>query len=649
MLSVVLIARRNTSLRVLDALNSILNQIYSPIEVLVVDANEPNSLHSLGLQEDLAAYPNVDYIQMDQLVSNAEIRNYTLHTVEGEYIAYISSNDVWDSTKAYLQIEQLKADPVAAASCSNGVLIDKRKAHLIVEPLIENLSYRPENWVLDNPAKMSAQVIYRVEALKETDGFDDAFENFCDGDMLLRLSKKKKVLINPVSLCECTITPDNEDYDLKQLKDHQKILYKYMELFLTNKRMTQLFYIRMMQLAKVNYQWLNYFIYSMMYFLKSPLRSVLTLTGNCGKLVHYLFKWLYKGGSLINENMRMKRDLRLMRRGKFSKVKAIRPVIPIVRAAAKPVVFSSARQYNERSSLEFAFNRKLKRIVIPEYVTVIRKGMFYGCDQLVSIEIPNTVLEIQARAFQKCTNLRTITIQEGSRLNKIGAYAFSGCSSLETINLPSSMVSIGKGAFFECCSLKQVQFTYLRRGAEETASVFPTAMAKLSRYTFAGCTNLMKVEFGPNSMLETIENGVFMGCLSLRKSLLTGKVKTLGSYAFAHCKKLETAAFPQIDALESIGKCAFMNCESLAYFQLPNQLEYIPIRTFYGCSSMKLIKIPKKVLSINHQAFAKCTSLAKAIILTGDIAIAQSAFDKHTEIQIQESLEQDASEIKELL
>ena len=456
MLSVVLIARRNTSLRVLDALNSILNQIYSPIEVLVVDANEPNSLHSLGLQEDLAAYPNVDYIQMDQLVSNAEIRNYTLHTVEGEYIAYISSNDVWDSTKAYLQIEQLKADPEAAASCSNGVLIDKRKAHLIVEPLIENLSYRPENWVLDNPAKMSAQVIYRVEALKETDGFDDAFENFCDGDMLLRLSKKKKVLINPVSLCECTITPDNEDYDLKQLKDHQKILYKYMELFLTNKRMTQLFYIRMMQLAKVNYLWLNYFIYSMMYFLKSPLRSVLTLTGNCGKLVHYLFKWLYKGGSLINENMRMKRDLRLMRRGKFSKVKAIRPVIPIVRAAAKPVVFSSARQYNERSSLEFAFNRKLKRIVIPEYVTVIRKGMFYGCDQLVSIEIPNTVLEIQARAFQKCKNLRTITIQEGSRLNKIGAYAFSGCSSLETINLPSSMVSIGKGAFFECCSLKQV-------------------------------------------------------------------------------------------------------------------------------------------------------------------------------------------------
>ena len=651
LLSVVLIARRNTSLNILHALNSILNQIYSPIQVLVADANEPNSMYSLGLQEDLDVYPNVDYFQMDPMLSSAEIRNYMIHYMDGDYIAFLTSNDFWDPTKALLQMEQLREEQEAVASCSNGVLIDKRKEHTEVEPLIENLSFRASNWVLDNPAKMSAQVIYRTEALKEAGGFDGEFENFCDGDMLLRLSKTGKVLILPVSLCECCIIPDNENYDFNNLKDHKRILYKYMDYFLLNKRKTQIFYKRMIHLAKLNYLWLNYFVYAFMYFFKSPIGSTLQLLGQTGKMFVYMFKWLHRLLSVMKEEFRMRRDIRFIQNGKLEKIKALRPVTVTVRVMARPVAFSSARQFNERKAMDFVFNHKIKSIVIPEYVTVIKKSMFYGCDQMVSIEIPNTVLEIQARAFQGCKNLRYVTIKEGSRLSKIGAYAFAGCGALETINLPSSVVSIGRSAFFECCSLKQLLFTYMRRGEEESVSVFPTAIKNLSRYTFAGCTNLLKVEFGANSMLETIESGVFMGCVKLRKSLLTGRVKTLGSYAFAHCKNLETAAFPQIDILKSIGKCAFMNCESLAYFQLPNQLEHINVRTFYGCSNLKIVKIPKKVLSINHQAFSKCPSLVKAIILTGDIAIAQTAFEKHTEIQIQEIVDQETSSeiLKELL
>ena len=59
LLSVVLIAKKNTSLSFLRALKSILNQVDTPIRTLVVDANEPNSIYSLGLQEDLALFPYV--------------------------------------------------------------------------------------------------------------------------------------------------------------------------------------------------------------------------------------------------------------------------------------------------------------------------------------------------------------------------------------------------------------------------------------------------------------------------------------------------------------------------------------------------------------------------------------------------------------
>ncbi len=641
LLSVVLIAKRNTTLSILKALNSIFNQIYSPIRVLVADANEPNSIYSLSLQEDLAAYPNVDYLKMDQLLSIAEIRNYILDYVEGEYIAFLNSDDSWDAAKALLQLEQLKSNAEAAASSSNGMLLDKRKAHIAAEPLIDHLTFDASRWILDNPAKMSAQVIYHTKSVKEAGGFDGRFTDFMDGDMLIRLSKRKKVLIIPVNLCECSITPDNKEYEFNELRDCQNILDKYMDILLVNKKMSQIFYIRMIQLARANYLWLNYFGYILIYFMKAPFRSVLLLFRTLGKFLKYLLKWLLRCISQVNENIRLRKDIRLFQKGKFEKVKALKPVIPRTVTKEKNILFSSARQYNEENSLDFLFNHRVKHIVIPEYVTVIKKSMFYGCDQLVSVEIPNTVQEIQARAFQNCKSLKNILLKEGSRLGKIGAYAFAGCSALENISLPSGIVEIGKGAFAECCALRKLNFTYMRQGEEKEGSIFPTALVKIPRYTFAGCTNLSSVEFGQGSMLEFVGRGAFMGCGSLKKIFLTGKVKVLGSYAFAYCKQLETAILPQIDTLEYMGEGAFMYCEALTYFQLPTQIGRIYERTFYGCSGLKQIKIPKKVLSINHQAFAKCTSLVKAIILSGDIAISPTAFEKRVEFQRQENFEEE--------
>lgn len=641
LLSVILIARRNTSLSILNALNSILNQNYSPIRILVVDANEPNSIYSLGLQEDLAAYPNVEYLQMDELISIVEIRNYILHYVEGEYIAFLSGNDTWDSAKAILQMEQLREEPKAAASCSNGVLIDKRKPHTAVEPLFGYLTYDTSKWIVDNPAKMPAQVIYQTEAVIKAGGFDGRFKNFSDGDMLLRLNKENKVLILPISLCECCIAQDNEAYDRDNLRDCRNILYKYMDFFLVNKSAAQLLYIRMIYLAKINYLWIDLGGYILMYFMKAPGRSVLMLVKKIGLLFRYLSKGLRRSISQLNSAIQIRKNIRWYKRGRFEKANSLAAVKEAEKIKEQPVHFSSARKYNEQKTLEFVLDHNLKNIVIPEYVTVIKKSMFYGCDRLVSVEIPNTVLEISAHAFQNCRSLRQIIFQEGSRLGKIGAYAFAGCSALETLSLPAGIIEIGKGAFMKCCSLKKLQFCYMHKGKEKAGMVYPAAIMKIPRYTFAGCTKLPAVEFGPDSMLEIVENGAFLGCTKLKKVLLTGKVKILGSYAFAYCRELETAVFVQIDALKSMGKCAFMYCQSLAYFQLPTQIESIHVRSFYACSGLKSIKIPGKVLSINHQAFAGCISLTRAVILNGDAAISSKAFDKHTEVQIQENAEKD--------
>lgn len=643
LLNVVLIVKKNTTLSFLRALNSILNQTYSPIKVMVVDVNEPNSMYSLGLQEDLTAFPEVEYLQLEQSFSNTQIKNYILKNVVGEYIAFVNSYDRWDLVKAFLQIDQLMGDQKAGASCSNGVLIDDRVTGMPVGSLMENITFNSSKWILDNPARMSAQVIYRLEAIKEAGGFDECFENFCDGDMLIRLNKQHKVLIIPVSLCECHITSDNEDYNYMCYRDGQNILNRYRADFLKNKRMTLLFYRKMLYLARVNYLWLSCCGYILLYIIKSPGHSVWLVVKSFLRGIRYLFKWIYRELSLSKAAMRCCADSHLIKTGKLHKIKHTATVKYMEEEDRKAVSFSSARQYNEQRALDFVFDHKLKGIIIPKYVTHIKQKMFYGCDQLVSVEISNTVTEIEAYAFQNCKNLRKITFEEGSRLEKVGAYAFAGCSALEVITLPASLVKIGRYAFFECSSLTQLLFTSMRHSVKKTSNIFPSTLSTIPCCAFAGCVNLISVEFGDNSMLKTVESGAFMGCRRMQKILLTGRLKTIGSYAFAYCSELETIAIPQIDTLESIGKCAFLYCEALVYFQFPSQLSRINIRTFYGCSSIRMVKIPKKVLAINHQAFAKCTSLASAVILTGDTAISPTAFEKHTKLQIQEGEDKNLS------
>lgn len=59
-------------------------------------------------------------------------------------------------------------------------------------------------------------------------------------------------------------------------------------------------------------------------------------------------------------------------------------------------------------------------------------------------------------AFDKCTNLTTITIPE--HVTVIGNSAFNNCSNLTTINIPKSVTIIDKSAFLGCSNITTVNY-----------------------------------------------------------------------------------------------------------------------------------------------------------------------------------------------
>ena len=64
---------------------------------------------------------------------------------------------------------------------------------------------------------------------------------------------------------------------------------------------------------------------------------------------------------------------------------------------------------------------------------VIGNYAFYGCSDLTSIEIPNSVTSIGNYAFKDCKNIETLYIS--SAINSIGDEAFAGCDNISEIKI----------------------------------------------------------------------------------------------------------------------------------------------------------------------------------------------------------------------
>ena len=94
-------------------------------------------------------------------------------------------------------------------------------------------------------------------------------------------------------------------------------------------------------------------------------------------------------------------------------------------------------------------------VTIPNSVTSIGGGAFYGCSGLISVTIGNNVTSIGDDAFYECSGLISVTIPNS--VTSIGDYAFYECSGLTSVTIGNSVTSIGDYAFYSCSSLTSIK------------------------------------------------------------------------------------------------------------------------------------------------------------------------------------------------
>ena len=91
---------------------------------------------------------------------------------------------------------------------------------------------------------------------------------------------------------------------------------------------------------------------------------------------------------------------------------------------------------------------------IPECITEIPLGTFYGCTRLTDITIPAGVTKIGEQAFFDCINLSAAVLPEG--LKKIERLAFAGCERFSNVIIPKGVINISHRAYIGCTNLRSV-------------------------------------------------------------------------------------------------------------------------------------------------------------------------------------------------
>lgn len=255
--------------------------------------------------------------------------------------------------------------------------------------------------------------------------------------------------------------------------------------------------------------------------------------------------------------------------------------------------------------------RALPSITIPSSVATIKESAFAGCYSLTSLVLPQ-VETLGESAFSSCKGLVSVTLPE-TTLTAIPNYAFYGCRELLSIDIPASVGSIGHQAFYECTKLATVtlhdglqsigQYAFRFCSALQQITI-PNTVTTISNDAFGYCSALQSITLPVNASFTQVPSYMCQYCTSLTSVSLPQSVTKIGSSAFEHCEKLATINLH--DNITEIGSfaLAYTAITDLRIPPLVTKVSYIAEH----CPGLTIVTVPEGVTELEG-GFSYCNNL----------------------------------------
>ena len=208
--------------------------------------------------------------------------------------------------------------------------------------------------------------------------------------------------------------------------------------------------------------------------------------------------------------------------------------------------------------------------------------------EITNLVIPDEVTSIKRYTFYGCSGLTSVTIPNS--VTSIGDYAFRECHGLTSVTIGNSVTSIGKLAFSDCTGLTSVTIpssvTHIDMSVTDVGGeLFFVTGA------FAYCSSLIEINVDENNTAYSSIYGVLFN-KSQTELILYPRGKQ-GAYVIPN-------------SVTSIGDWAFYYCTGLTSVTIPNSVTSIGGAAFSGCTGLTSVTIPNSVTSIEEYAFQGC-------------------------------------------
>jgi len=211
----IIIPTYNQSQYLEEAMESVLNQTYQNIEIIIVDDGSTDNT-----SEVVKSFDNkIIYIpQKNKGASSA--RNAGIKKAQGQYVAFLDSDDMWIKNKLEKQIKFIQNNPeigLLGTGCYQMVDINKMIYKKIFPAKNEILQ---KDLIKYNPFIQSS-VIIKKDVFNHIDLYDEKFKESEDYDLWLRIAQKYKV----ANLEQALVTKRYYEKGLSKDKDNKQLYF----------------------------------------------------------------------------------------------------------------------------------------------------------------------------------------------------------------------------------------------------------------------------------------------------------------------------------------------------------------------------------------------------------------------------------------
>ena len=188
-------------------IDSVLNQTYANIEIIVVDDNNPLTAEREQTEKVMSAYGNITnvcYLQHEKNKNGSAARNTGWRCARGAYITFLDDDDVIEPLKIEKQVECLEKLDSSWGACYTGYRLikehgnsqissEKRSGNCYVDALMRTMFMGS-----------GSNLFLRKSVVDEVGGYDESFKRNQDIEFLVRvLENYKLAYIDEVLLTIC--------------------------------------------------------------------------------------------------------------------------------------------------------------------------------------------------------------------------------------------------------------------------------------------------------------------------------------------------------------------------------------------------------------------------------------------------------------